>query len=49
MSIIKNKGIMTTEKLLELLKKENELNGGVYTDRKKTIIEMLRMRGVNID
>ena len=40
--------IMTTEKLLELLKKENELNGGVYTDRKKTIIEMLRMRGVNI-
>lgn len=39
---------MTTEKLLDLLKKEIELHGDVYTDRKKTIIEMLRMRGVII-
>jgi hypothetical protein len=38
----------TNEQLLELLKKENELYPFTYTDRKKTIIEMLRMRGVKI-
>ncbi len=37
---------MTTEKLLELLKKEIELNGNVYTDRRKTIEEILRMKNV---
>ena len=39
---------MTTEKLLELLEKEIKANGNVYTDRRNTIIEMLRMRGVKI-
>jgi hypothetical protein len=40
--------IMTTEKLLELLKKEIELNGTTYTERKKILLEMLRMKGVKI-
>lgn len=37
---------MTTEKLLELLKKEIELNKYVYTDKRKTIEELLRMRNI---
>jgi transposase-like protein len=37
---------MTTEKLLELLKKEIELNGSTYTEKRKAIEEMLRMKGV---
>lgn len=37
--------IMTTEKLLELLKIEIQLNGH-YTERRKAIEEMLRMKGV---
>lgn len=36
---------MTTEKLLELLKIEIQLNGH-YTERRKAIEEMLRMKGV---
>lgn len=44
--ITKNKA-MTTEKLLELLKKEIELNGaGFYSERRKAIVEMLRMKGI---
>jgi transposase-like protein len=39
---------MTTEKLLELLAKEIKENGNTYTDRRKTINEMLRMRGVKL-
>jgi len=38
--------IMTTEKLLELLQKEIELHNGCYTEKRKTIEEMLRMKGV---
>lgn len=38
---------MTTEKLLELLKSEKEKNGEfTYTDKRKTIEELLRMKGV---
>ena len=37
---------MTTEKLLQLLAEEIKNHGGVYTDRRKTIEEMLRMKGV---
>jgi hypothetical protein len=40
---------MTTETLLDLLKKEIELIGEhTYSQRRQTIIEMLRMRGVKI-
>jgi hypothetical protein len=37
---------MTTEKLLQLLKNEIELNGSTYTEKRKIIEEMLRMKGV---
>ena len=38
---------LTNEKLLQLLKEEIEKNGiGIYSDRRNTIEEMLRMRGV---
>lgn len=39
---------MTAEKLLQLLEQEIKAHGNTYTDRRKTITEMLRMRGVNI-
>jgi hypothetical protein len=40
---------MTTNQLLDLLKKEIEVNGQhVYTDRRKTIIEMLSIRGIKL-
>jgi len=40
---------MTTEKLLELLQKEIELNGlYVWSEKRKTIEEMLRIKGVKI-
>ena len=39
--------IMTTEKLLELLKIEIERTGNsFYSEKRKTIEEMLRMKGV---
>ncbi len=39
---------ITNEKLLEILAEEKSKSNGqlVYTDRVKTVIEMLRMRGV---
>ena len=40
---------MTTDKLQELLQKEIELCGlYVWSDKRKTLEEMLRMRGVKI-
>jgi hypothetical protein len=39
---------MATEKLLQLLEQEIKSHGNTYTDKRKTIIEMLRMRGVSI-
>lgn len=45
---IKKIKIMTTEKLLELLKSEKEKNGETYTDKRKTIEEMLRMKGIKL-
>ena len=40
---------ITNEQLIQLLKKEIEKNGiGVYSDRRKTIEEMLRMRAVKL-
>jgi len=38
---------ITNEKLLEILKLEKESYPGVYTDRRNTAEEMLRMRGVS--
>ena len=39
---------LTTERLLEMLKEEVAKNGsGVWSDRRRTIEEMLRMRGVS--
>jgi hypothetical protein len=38
----------TTEQLQELLKKEIELHPNTYTDKRKTIEEMLRMKGVKL-
>ena len=38
---------LTNEQLLEMLKAEIEKNGvGVWSDRRNTIEEMLRMRGI---
>jgi hypothetical protein len=38
---------MTNERLLEILAEEIAKNGqGVWSDRRKTVEEMLRMRGV---
>ena len=44
----KNKPI-TDERLIEILQEEiNKYGIGVYTDRRKTATEMLRVRGVKI-
>jgi hypothetical protein len=40
--------IYSVEDLQNLLAVENEKFPSTYTDRKKTIIEMLNMRGVRI-
>lgn len=38
---------ITNERLLEILKEEKEKHGAhVWTDRRNTVEEMLRMRGV---
>mgnify|MGYP007049903543 CR=1 FL=1 len=38
---------ITNERLLEILKEEIQKNGiGVWTDRRKAVEEMLKMRGV---
>lgn len=38
----------TTGELIELLNKEIEANGiGLYTEKRKAIEEMLRMKGIN--
>lgn len=38
---------LTNDQLLEMLKSEIEKNGaGMWSDRRRTIEEMLRMRGV---
>jgi len=38
----------TTEQLKELLQKEIQLHPNTYTDKRKTIEEMLRMRGIKL-
>jgi hypothetical protein len=37
---------ITNERLLEIRNEEIKKYGDVYTDRRKTVEEMLRMRGV---
>ena len=40
--------IYTNQELISMLKSELEKNPHRYSDRRKTLEEMLRMRGVNL-
>lgn len=44
----KTKQPITNERLLEIRAEEIKKNGDTYTDRRKTVDEMLRMRGFKL-